>query len=157
MSFNPNLQSLPHSDPPSSHADQSERDYLHLLGQVRIAVRQIASCCVLTPDQPTFQLEGVLVGVRHMQHSGLNWLQIDFTLMNFKVADAGTLGRLLLMNHELAASSPLVGYFALDGESGRVQFIQRATLADLPVWALEKYFTDTVGRLNQMFTSVVLD
>ncbi|MDH4396133.1 MAG: hypothetical protein QE278_10670 [Limnobacter sp.] len=135
---------------------EAERDYLHLLSQVRIAVRQVANRCVLTPDEPTFQLDGVLIGVRHIHHSGLNWLQIDFTMLDFEVADAATLARLLVMNHELAATSPLVGYFALDAAGGRLQFIQRTTLADLPVWALEKYFTDTVGRLNQMFVSVVL-
>jgi hypothetical protein len=141
---------------PNQSNNQAEHDYLHLLSQVRFAMGHFANRCVLTPDEPTFQLEGVLIGVRHVYHSGLNWLQIDFTMLDFEVADAATLARLLVMNHELAATSPLVGYFALDAEGGRLQFIQRTTLSALPVWALEKYFTDTVGRLNQMFVSVCI-
>ena len=140
----------------NAQANQNEESYLHLLGQVRMAVQGLASACALTPEEPTFQLDGVLVGVRHIQHSGLNWLQIDFTMIDFEVADAATLARLLQLNHELATSSPLVGYFALRGEDARLQFIQRTTVADLPVWALEKYFTDTVRRLNQLFVSVVI-
>lgn len=139
-----------------THSDQIDQGYLHFLGKVRMAVQACASNCVLSPDDPTFHLEGVQVGVRHIQHSGLNWLQIDFTMIDFEVTDAATLARLLQLNHDLASSSPLVGYFALRSSDAKLQFIQRTTTADLPVWALEKYFVDTVGRLNQLFVTVVV-
>lgn len=134
---------------------QSERDYLHLIGQVRAAVSHLATQCTLTLEQPTFVLDGVEVGVRHIRCSGLSWLQIDFSLKYFEVNDAATLSRLLMLNQQLAPNTPLVGYFAMDKDSKVVQFIQRASISDLPVWALEQYFKGTVDRLNGMFVYVV--
>lgn len=134
---------------------QSERDYLHLMGQVRAAVSHMATKCTLTLEQPTFVLDGVEVGVRHVRCSGLSWLQIDFSLRYFEVTDADTLSLLLTLNQQLATTTPLVGYFAMEKDTHVIQFIQRASVSDLPVWALERYFKDTVDRLNGMFVFVV--
>ncbi|MCR2745497.1 type III secretion system chaperone [Limnobacter parvus] len=128
--------------------DAGHKLFSRLLTQVGTAIGQPVLCnqtaFVLDDDA---RLELVPLALQKASASVL----FVFTLTGFSVADAATLAQLLHLNRDLLRDNALPACFTLDESGFHVQFQQRMRLDEVPVWALQCYIEDSLGRLRDLF------
>lgn len=127
--------------------DVSHKLFLRLLAQVGTAIGQ-----PVLENQTAFVLDDARLELvpLALQKASASVLFV-FTLTGFRVADAATLAQLLHLNRDLLSDSALPACFSLDESGFHVQFQQRMRLDEVPVWALQCYIEDSLGRLRDLF------
>ena len=131
----------------SSHlTQQALKNFHRLLNQIGTATAQVVS-----PDKPWCIIEGVHIQFEHLQWPTYHCVLITFTDQNFEIRDSETLTYLLKLNRQVITESPLTTLFALNEAGKHLQLIQRIQIDELPVWTIDRYFKETIERLQSMF------
>jgi hypothetical protein len=131
----------------SSHqASPNLSNFHRLLHQVSTATQQVVS-----PEKPWCEIDGVLIALELLEWPSYHCILVTFTDKNFEIRDADTLAYLLNLNRQIAKESPFSTLFALDETGKHLQLHQRIQVGDLPVWTIDRYFKETIERLQSMF------
>lgn len=131
----------------SSHqASPALNNFHRLLAQVGSATHQVVS-----PEKPWCEVDGVTIQLELLEWPSYHCILITFTDHNFEIKDADTLAYLLNLNRQIAKESPFSTLFALDETGKHLQLHQKVQVDDLPVWTIDRYFKETIERLQSMF------
>lgn len=131
-----------------NRAEKEFRGFLKMLSKV--------AGQVLSPQQNSFEIDGVSVQVDHHDWNTFHCISMTFQLNACEVQGEETLTSLLEDNRSLSQTNPLPSLYALSPCRKHVQLIQRLQPGDLPLWALEQYIFATVRQLQRNFVGLLV-
>jgi hypothetical protein len=133
----------------SLQANPNLSNFHRLLAQVGTATHQVVS-----PEKPWCEIDGVVIQLDLLEWPSHHCILVTFTDKNFEIRDPDTLAYLLNLNRQIVKESPFCTMFSLDESGKHLQLHQRIQVDDLPVLAIERYFKETIERLQSMFIYV---